>query len=112
MLVARTYWVVCFIYFARLANVYVYMYMYIHMYFGVCMQMCFDIQIFSQEGVDGVYANIQCLRPDGCHSYVLGAAVESPVADIDIVVPAPQIIKQYPSGSTLSLPMISEVCQF
>ena len=62
-----------------------------------------------QEGVDGVYAKIQCLCPDGCDTYVLDGIVDSPVSDIDMVVSAPPIIKHYPSASALCIPMNSEV---
>ena len=62
-----------------------------------------------QEGAPEVYAKIQCLCPDGFDTYIVTDTMESPVSEIEIVVPAPCIIKHHLSDSATCLPMTEEV---
>ena len=56
-----------------------------------------------------MYAKIQCLRPDGFDTYIVADTMESPVSEIEMVVPAPCIIKHHLSDSAPCLPMTEEV---
>ena len=63
-----------------------------------------------QEGAIGIYANIQCFYSNGCGDCVLGDnMIESLVTDIQMVTPAPLVVKRKVCGSTSLVPLTVEV---
>lgn len=67
-----------------------------------------------QNGVDGVYARIECLNSVGFQSYAIGDEVVCPVTDIFAVISAPAVIlrKNLSDGSSTLCTLTMEVCMY
>ena len=72
----------------------------------------YAVFIVSQENISGVFMMIQLLHSIGVDEYEVGETAEIPVTNIQMVLPAPVVLKKricIPAGSTTLQLMTQDV---